>query len=115
MLAFERSTLDFRQIWLYYVARSAEDAVYDREIRECRVRASDSIDYVLWLTREQGRLTAARIAVDIEDDDYAVMLCGTRPFVDAIAAQFDELGLSSERIITEELQFRQGPAVAVRR
>jgi predicted ferric reductase len=106
MLAFERSSVGFRQISLYYVARTAEDAVYDREIRENRARTSDFIDYVLWLTREQGRLTAARIAADVEHDDYAVMLCGTMPFVDSLVSQFRELGLPRERIITEELQFR---------
>ena len=106
MLAFERSTLDFHQIWLYYVARSAEDAVYDREIRETRARTSHSIDYVLWLTREQGRLTADRIAADVGRDDYAVMLCGNMAFVDAFVSQFRALGLPRERIITEELQFR---------
>ena len=108
MLAFERSTVGFRQISLYYVARSAEDAPYDREIREHCSKTSDTIDYVLWLTREQGRLTAARVAADVERDDYAVMLCGTKPFVDAFVDQFRELGLPRERIITEELQFRQG-------
>jgi predicted ferric reductase len=114
MLAFERSTLDLRRIWLYYVARSAEDAVYDREIREARERTSGSIDYVRWLTREQGRLTAARIAADVERDDYAVMLCGTMPFVDAFVAQFRALGLPRERIITEELQFRPGAPIVPR-
>jgi len=110
MLAFERSTVGFRQISLYYVARSAEDAVYDREIRENCSRASDTIDYVLWLTREQGRLTATRIAADVERDDYAVMLCGTMLFVDALVSQFRELGVPRERIITEELQFRLSSA-----
>ena len=84
MLAFERSTLGFRQISLYYVARTAEDAVYDREIREHRSQTSDTIDYALWQTREQGRLTATRIAADMARDDYAVMLCGTMPFVEAL-------------------------------
>jgi predicted ferric reductase len=110
MLAFERSSVGFRQISLYYVARSAEDAVYDREIREHCSRTSDTIDYKLWLTREHGRCTAARVAADVERGDYAVMLCGTKQFVDSLVSQFRELGLPSERIITEELQFRQGPA-----
>ena len=68
---------------------------------------------MLWLTREQGRLTAARIAADVERDDYTVMLCGTMPFINAFASQFRELGLPRERIITEELQFRQGSASPV--
>jgi predicted ferric reductase len=106
MLAFERSSLDFRQFWLYYVVRSAEDAVYDEEIRKCRSRAGFSIDYVLWLTSQQGHLTAARIAADVRRDDYAVMLCGSMHIVAAFTSQFRALGLSPARIITEELEFR---------
>jgi predicted ferric reductase len=111
MLSFERSTLDLRRIWLYYVARSAEDAVYDREMRTCSSRAGFAVDYVLWLTSEQGRLTAARIAADVQRDDYAVMLCGNMAFVHAFTSQFRALGIPRKRIITEELQFRRGPEV----
>ena len=113
MLSFERSTLDIRRIWLYYVARRAEDAVYDHEIRMSHSRMSFAVDYVLWLTSERGRLTAARIAADVERDDYAVMLCGNMPFVTAFTSQFRALGLPRERIITEELQFRKGPDAPV--
>lgn len=111
MVSFERSSLDFRRIWLYYLVRSAEDAVYDQEIRNSRSRAEFSVDYVLWLTSERGRLTAARIAGEVARDDYAVMLCGTMPFVAEFTAQFRALGVPRERIITEELQFRRGPDV----
>ena len=49
---------------------------------------------------------SARIAADVERDDYVVMLCGNMPFVAAFTSQFRALGLPRERIITEELQFR---------
>lgn len=113
MLSFERNTLDFRRIWLYYVVRSAEDAVYDQEIRNHLSRTSFSVEYALWRTSEQGRLTASRIAADVEDDNYAVMLCGSMPFVDAFISQFRALGLPRERIITAELQFRLGSEAPV--
>jgi len=113
MLAFERSTLDLRQIRLYYMVHSAEEAVYDEEIRKSRSRASFSIDYVLWLTGDQGHLTAARIAADVGRGDYAVMLCGSMPFVAAFARQFRDLGLPPNRIIAEELQFRGAPGAPV--
>ena len=109
MLAFERSTLDLRRIWLYYVVRNTEDAVYDAEIRQCRSRAGFSIEYVRWVTSEQGRLTAEGIAADVKYDDYAVMICGSMPIVESFSAQFRALGLSKARIITEELQFRRTP------
>jgi len=117
MLSFGRSTVDFRRIWLYYVVRSAEDAVYDEEIRNCRSRAGFTIDYVPWLTSEHGHLTAARIAADVKGDDYAVMLCGSMFVVAALRSQFRALGLPPQRIITEELQFRgtsEAPAAPAR-
>jgi ferredoxin-NADP reductase len=109
MLSFERSTLDLRRVWLYYMARTAEDAPYDEEIRRVHSRAGFLIDYVLWLTSARGHLTAAKIAADVKYDDYAVMLCGSMPFVADFTAQFRALGLPRERIITEELQFRGAP------
>jgi predicted ferric reductase len=106
MLAFERSTLDLRRIWLYYMVRNAEEAVYDQEISKSHSRASFSINYKLWLTADQGHLTAARIAEEVGRGNYAVMLCGSMPFVKEFARQFRELGLRPDRIIAEELQFR---------
>jgi predicted ferric reductase len=106
MLAFERSTLDLRRIWLYYVVRNAEEAVYDQEISKSHSHASFSIKYQLWLTSQQGHLTAAGIAAEVGSGDYAVMLCGSMPFVADFVRQFRALGLRPNQIITEELQFR---------
>jgi predicted ferric reductase len=110
MLAFERSTLDRRRIWLYYAVRSRDEAVYDEEIRESRSRTGFYIEYKLWVTSELGRLTAERVATDVARGDYAVMLCGSMPFVSAFRHQFRALGLPPQRIIVEELQFRSAPA-----
>jgi predicted ferric reductase len=107
MLAFELSNNDFRRIWLYYVARNEADAVYDTEIRDRFLNADSYIDYTLWLSREQGRISAQKIADDIAPlDDYAVMICGHPQFVSDLARQFRKIGLPPERIILEELQFR---------
>lgn len=106
MLAFELSNHDFRRIWLYYVARKETDAVYDQEIRNSYLDADSYIDYQLWLTGRDGRISAKAVAEAVALDDYAVMLCGPRHFVADLARQFRALGLPSSRIITEELQFR---------
>lgn len=108
MLHFELTNNDFRRIWLYYVVRNREDAGYDEEIRESYLKADSYIDYALWVTREQGRITAAAIAeaMDPEFDDYAVMLCGTTAFNRDLARQFRALGVGRERIIAEEFAFR---------
>jgi predicted ferric reductase len=107
MLAFELSNRDFRRIWLYYVVRDDEDAVYDSEIRESYLDAESYIDYVLWPTASRGRITAAQIAAEVAPlDDYAVMLCGQVRFISDLARQFRALGLPRDRIITEEFEFR---------
>jgi predicted ferric reductase len=106
MLAFELSNQDFRRIWLYYVTRRTEEAVYDREIRERFLAADSYIDYTLWISGERGRITAAAVATDVAPlDDYAVMLCGAPAFVHDMAGQFRALGVPRHRIILEELQF----------
>jgi predicted ferric reductase len=107
MLAFELSNHDFRRIWLYYVVRDDEDAVYDSEIRESYLEAESYIDYALWQTARRGRITAAHVAAEVAPlEDYAVMLCGQLRFVSDLARQFRALGVPRDRIITEELEFR---------
>ena len=107
MLAFELSNHDFRRIWLYYVVRDEQDAVYDSEIRESYLEAESYIEYELWLTARRARITAAQVAADIAPlDDYAVMLCGQVRFISDLARQFRALGVPHERIITEEFEFR---------
>ncbi|HKT79768.1 MAG TPA: ferric reductase-like transmembrane domain-containing protein [Vicinamibacterales bacterium] len=110
MLAFGSSTLDLRQIWLYYVVREAKDAVYDQEIRECHSKAGFAIQYVRWVSSERGRITAEQIVADVKREDYAVMICGSMPVVHSLTAQFRALRVPRRRIITEEFEFRGGPA-----
>lgn len=107
MLRFELTNNDFRRIWLYYVVRDREDAGYDEEIAGSYLRADSYIDYRLWVTKAQGRITAAAITEAMGPiDDYAVMLCGTVPFNRDLARQFRTLGLPADRIIAEEFAFR---------
>jgi predicted ferric reductase len=107
MLAFELSNRDFRRIWLYYVVRDEQDAVYDSEIRESYLEAESYIDYTLWLTAHRGRMNAAEVAAEIAPiEGYAVMLCGQPAFIADLARQFRGLGIPGDRIITEEFEFR---------
>ena len=86
MLAFELSNHDFRRIWLYYVVRDDQDAVYDSEIRESYLDAESYIDYALWQTSSRGRITAAQVASEVAPlEDYAVMLCGQPSFISDLA------------------------------
>jgi ferredoxin-NADP reductase len=94
-------------MWFYYVVRERTDASYDQEIRHSYLQADSYIDYKLWVTREQGRISASAIAQAVDPiDDYAVMLCGTVPFNRDLARQFRALGVPAKRIIAEEFTFR---------
>jgi predicted ferric reductase len=106
MLAFEETNHDFRRIWLYYVVRDREHAPYDEEIRSSYLKADSFIDYELWETATQKRLTAQRVMQDVAPlDNYAVMLCGRPEFVTDMTRQFHERGVPLDRIISEELRF----------
>jgi predicted ferric reductase len=107
MFAFELSNHDFRRIWLYYVVRNEEDAVYDSEIRENYLEAESYIDYMLWVTARRGRITAAQIASDVAPlEGYAVMLCGQPSFTTDLVRQFRALGVPHNQIFTEKFEFR---------
>jgi len=107
ILAFELSNHDFRRIWLYYVTRDENDAVYDAEIRDSYLSAESYVEYFPWHTTRDGRITAKAVAEEVAPlDDYAVMLCGSSAFVVDLARQFRTLGIPQGQIIIEELQFR---------
>lgn len=110
MLKFEQHNRgDIRRIWFYYLVRNEEEAIYRREIEDLCKGANSVVDFTVWVSTQQGRLSAAQIAEDVGFDDYAVMMCGTRAAVDDLSRQFMELGLPQSRIISEELQFRASP------
>ncbi len=106
MLKFEQHNIDFRRVWFYYLVREPDDAIYAEQIEQLCEHSDSYIDLTVWTSAEHGRLTAAQIADDVGFDDYAVMMCGTRRSIESLSSQFKELGLPSERIISEELQFR---------
>lgn len=107
MLRFEAANDDFRRIWLWYLARSAADAPYDAELRQGVETADSYVDYELWESGRQGRLTAARVMEAVAPlDDVAVMLCGSPDFVQDMTRQFVALGLPPARIIAEDFRFR---------
>lgn len=106
MMRFETASDDFRRIWLWYVARDADGAPYDAELKDTVARADSWVDYELWLTGERGRLTAEKVMQTVAPfDDVAVMLCGTPGFVRSMVQQFRDLGIPKERLIYEDLHF----------
>ncbi|WP_426957535.1 ferredoxin reductase family protein [Muricoccus radiodurans] len=107
MLAFERTNNDFRRIWLYYIVPNADDAAFEPEIRDTYLNTNSYIDYTLWETRKQGHIKARTIVDEVSPfGDYAVMLCGNARFVQGLKQQFQALGVSPDRVIAEEFDFR---------
>lgn len=107
MLRFEATNDDFRRIWLWYLVRSKEEAAYDEELRRGVETADSYVDYELWESARQGRLTAARVMEAVAPlDDVAVMLCGSPAFVEDMTRQFLAQGLPPARIIADDLRFR---------
>jgi predicted ferric reductase len=107
ILRFELVNNDFRRVWLYYSVRDRAEAPYDTELHDLAARADSWVDYHLWESKRQGRLTAADIHAEAGKlGDYAVMLCGTNAFLHDMRAQFRQLGLPDARIIAEEFQLR---------
>lgn len=107
MLAFESTNDEDRQIWLYYVVREAEHAVYDAELRDAAAQAHSSVNYRLWQGNRDGRISAEAIRGGLPDGaDYSVMLCGPPGFVTDLTLSFRALGVPASNIVAEGFAFR---------
>jgi predicted ferric reductase len=107
MLAFETTNDEDRRMWLFYAVRAANDAVYDETIAQQVAIAGAKIEYVKWVSEEQGTITAKGILEKAGAlEDYAVLLCGPPAMMKALKLQFLALGLPRHRIIFEDFAFR---------
>jgi predicted ferric reductase len=107
MLAFELTNNDYRSMWLFYSVRTEKDAVYDDTIAKQVPLADSHIEYVKWISEQNGSITAKGILEKTGPiDDYAVLLCGPPPMMKALKRQFLALGLPRHRIIFEDFAFR---------
>lgn len=113
MLAYEVRNQDIKDVWFFYLARNAEDAVYDAEIRQwidgqehTNPEYPDNIHYIQHLSDRDGLLTATTIQEKAGDlTDYAILLCGPPALMRTLKKQFVELGVKPSRIFFEDFNF----------
>jgi predicted ferric reductase len=100
------------RVSLFYVCRDRQQASFDADVRRevilSRFHDFEHIEerghkYFLYLTSEQGRITAERVR-EISGDpaEKYVFLCGPNAMVNALVAQFRRLGVPRERIVVED-------------
>lgn len=100
---------DYR-IALVHSGRTADDLVYRNELEQFGL-SHDNFRYVPWVTEERGYVTAEAIRKLLDDSnelcDVAscdVFICGPMQMMQAVAAQFAELGVPASNIHYEEFR-----------
>jgi predicted ferric reductase len=98
---------------LFYVCRSAEEAVLDTAIRNevilSRFHGFSELEhrghrYEQYDTSTQGRITASYLDANVRGGirDKFVFLCGPTPMVDALIGQMTAMGMVRGQIIVED-------------
>ncbi len=94
-----------RDIHCYYCTSTADQAVFADELTRFAANTGMSCNTVF--SREDGRLTAERVATEVEDlEQHLIMLCGPQRMMDDLAAQFHALGVPRDQIIYESFALR---------
>jgi predicted ferric reductase len=100
------------RVALFYVCRDAEDASFDRDIREevvlSKFQGFEALEqrghrYELYLSSERGRVTAAYFGGKVGGlKDKLVFLCGPAAMTDDLTRQMRGMGVAAEQIVIEE-------------
>lgn len=94
------SNIDF-----FWTCKDRKDAVYDDEIKNI-LRNRNNIKYRLWISTENGRLSAEVIIKSIGANDNIceklIFICGPTQMMMDLANQFVEIGIRPRNIIFED-------------
>jgi predicted ferric reductase len=90
---------------LYWSVREPSEAIYDQELRALQEK-SPRFRYHLWLSDEQGFLTANDLGGGEDMDGREFLICGPDGLREALTAQLKAMGVSTGRIHFEEFSFR---------
>jgi len=101
------------RVTLIYLSRHRDQASFDYDIQREVITAKFSDprtleerghEYILYVSGEQGRLTAQRVDELVKGGvrNKYVFLCGPSPMIDALSHQLRKLGVPRERIIVED-------------
>ena len=106
MLAHHRTTSSGVRVGLVYSVRTEADVIGENELRP-----RPGIDVVLTFTRDapsdwtgpRGRIDREKLARHVvpPDQEPAILICGSTPFVEAVTRNLVALGHATDRIKTE--------------
>jgi len=94
-----------REVALYWTVRTKQEACFDDELRDL-AECTPGLTYYLWLSNNDGRLTADAMAETMQADDLDVFICGTEALRDSLTDQLHVIGVPSRNIHSEEFSFR---------
>jgi predicted ferric reductase len=90
---------------LYWSVKQSSEAIYNQELRALQENNS-SFRYHLWLSDEQGFLTANDLGDKKDLSRCEILICGLAGLRDALVAQLKKMGVSTRRVHFEEFSFR---------
>lgn len=93
-----------RNIDFFWACKDRKDSVYDDEIKNIS-RDRNKINYRLWISTENGRLSAEIIIKSIGANnigDKLIFICGPTQMMMGLANQFVKIGVSPRNIIFED-------------
>ncbi len=91
-------------IVLYYLGRDTQEATFIDEVKNI-VSEKKNITYVLWLSKEKGRITVEQMMTENPDMlDRDILLCTPPAMLKSFKSQFGQVGFPSSQIHTEEFE-----------
>lgn len=90
---------------LYWSVRKKDEAYFDNELQELAER-TPGLTYTLWLSDENGPLTAEAIPETKESWEVDVFICGPEALRKSLTAQLQATGIPRKSIHSEDFTFR---------
>lgn len=106
MIAAQSNSVLSRPVHLIYSVTSTEDAVGQDAISRFR-RTCPAIDYRLYTTAQNGRLTGQKVRDLVGDMTRSVIfLCGPQPMMASLSEQFVQMGVKRKNIVYEDFRLK---------
>ncbi len=93
------------EVTLYWTVYRREEANFDDELRDLAER-TPGLTYHLWLSEENGLLTAEAMPETKEADGLDVFICGPVALRNSLTDQFRAIDIPQRNIHSEEFAFR---------
>lgn len=106
MIGFELKHSRDRKIYMFYCAKSEEEASYDDEL-STMAKGNKKLKYIPYFSDKNPRLTAndvAKVVGDVKKQNYYI--CGPTAMMDNISRQLTDLGVNRRNIVMEDFAFK---------